>query len=106
MAAASGPDPPCSSARAHPFRESSTAELGHGSAVVAGLDLEPDAVGERYYSLRAAGVPLFGDRLGAHDARLIDFFQTDTESGVSTPWSPRQRFVGRTPIGSETMWRI
>src|SRR5204863_126305 len=42
LAPARGPDPPCPSARAHPFWEISAAEFGHGSAMVAGLDLEPD----------------------------------------------------------------
>jgi hypothetical protein len=42
--------------------------------MVAGLDLEPDAIGERDDALGAACVPLFGDRLGAHDDGLVDLF--------------------------------
>jgi hypothetical protein len=45
LSPASSADPPCPSARAHPFREISAVKLGRGSAVVAGLDLEPDAIG-------------------------------------------------------------
>lgn len=58
LAPASRSDPPGASARAHPFGTISAAELSHGSAMVAGLDLEPDAVGERDDALRAACVPL------------------------------------------------
>jgi hypothetical protein len=100
LASASGSDPPGASARAHPVREISAAELGHDSAMVAGLDLEPDAVGERDDALRTACVPLFGDRLGAHDDRLVDLFQADPKVWQFNPkiteaalcWAHADRF--------------
>jgi hypothetical protein len=61
---ASGVDPPRPSAGAHPFREIITVELGHSHAMVAGLNFEPDAIGERDDALGATGVFLFGHRLG------------------------------------------
>ena len=79
LAPASSADPPCPSARAHPFRKISAAEHRHGSAMVAGLDLEPDAISKRGDALRASCVSLFRDRLGAHDDRPIDPFQTVPE---------------------------
>src|SRR5690606_30884124 len=62
-----------------PFRKISAAELGHGSAMIAGLDLEPDAIGERDDALGTACVPLCGDGLGARDNRLIDLVQANPE---------------------------
>jgi hypothetical protein len=53
--------------------------------MVTGLDLEPDAVGQRDHALCATRITLLWDALSIDHDRVIDLFQGDPEVRQTSP---------------------